>query len=153
LGAETLPICTAGWRDLSALSALEKRCFSEADAWPWLDLVFVLMGPGFVRYKIEYAGQMIAFAAGEVKAPEPIGWIATIAVDPQWRGQRLGTRLLLAIEASLNTQCIRLTTRRSNATAIAMYRKLGYQQVDVWEGYYYGGEDGIIFEKWPGLHP
>ncbi len=141
------PICKAGLRDFSALSAFEKLCFSREDAWPGIDLAYVLVGGNFVRYKVQHAGQLIAFAAGEIKSHEHAGWIATIAVHPQWRGKGLGTRLMLALEQAMGQPTVKLTTRRSNSAAIALYRKLGYQQNGVWERYYYGGEDGLIFEK------
>ena len=42
-------IQSANWRDLFALSALEKVCFDQ-DAWPLLELMGVLTFPGVVRF-------------------------------------------------------------------------------------------------------
>ena len=53
-----------------------------------------------------------------------------IAVDPQWRGQGIGRRLvthLHAIAAARGAATVRLKVYRTNAAAIALYRSFGYE--------------------------
>jgi ribosomal protein S18 acetylase RimI-like enzyme len=53
-----------------------------------------------------------------------------IAVDPQWRGQGIGRRLvthLHVIAAARNAATVRLKVYRSNTAAIALYRSFGYE--------------------------
>jgi ribosomal protein S18 acetylase RimI-like enzyme len=50
-------------------------------------------------------------------------------------------------EIALKTPLIKLTVRRSNAGAIALYEKFGYQTTAVWDHYYSGGEAGLVMEK------
>ena len=42
---------------------------------------------------------------------------------------------------------VKLTVRRSNVRAIALYDRCGYRWVSTVRGYYHDGEDGLIMEK------
>lgn len=154
LNIYALEIRNASWRDLNALIKLEKLCFSPDDAWSLLDIIAVLSNANTARIKVEYDGQMIAFAAGERQnqsylsiGKNTIGWITTIAVAPDYRKMGIGTKLLLAIESTLDTPIVRLSVRRSNQNAIRLYQRNGYEKVDLWKDYYVGNEDAFIFEK------
>ena len=142
-----LPIEPAGLRDLWKLRQLEKLTFSREDAWPLVELLFVLVSPNIVRLKIDYDNQMIAFVAGDTRLNQGAGWIITLGVAPEWRRMGLGERLLAAAEQAMHIPAIRLTVRASNQAAIALYQKAGYHQVGISSRYYVGGEDGLIFEK------
>ena len=145
--ASTLPIMPASLGDLWRLCQLEKLTFSREDAWPLVELLFVLVSPHIVRLKIDYDNQMIAFVAGETRANQGMGWIITLGIAPAWRRMGLGERLLAAAEQAMHMPALRLTVRASNQAAIALYQKAGYHQVGVSSRYYVGGEDGLIFEK------
>ena len=147
LQTSALPITPAGLGDLWRLRRFEKLTFSREDAWPLVELLFVLASPGIVRLKVESDRQMIGFVAGETRASQGTGWIITLGVAPAWRRQGLGERLLAAAEQAMHVPAIRLTVRASNQAAIALYQKAGYRQVGVSHRYYVGGEDGLIFEK------
>ena len=145
--ASALPITPASLGDLWRLRRFEKLTFSREDAWPLVELLFVLVSPHIVRLKIDYDNQMIAFVAGETRAKQGMGWIITLGVAPAWRHIGLGERLLAAAEQAMHMPALRLTVRASNQGAIALYQKAGYHQVGVSSRYYVGGEDGLIFEK------
>ena len=145
--ASTLPIRPASLGDLWRLRRFEKLAFSREDAWPLVELLFVLVSPNIVRLKIDYDNQMIAFVAGDTRLNQGAGWIITLGVAPDWRRMGLGERLLAAVEQAMHLPAIRLTVRASNQAAIALYQKAGYHQVGVSSRYYVGGEDGLIFEK------
>jgi ribosomal-protein-alanine N-acetyltransferase len=78
--------------------------------------------------------------------------ITTIAVDPQWRGQKIGERLLVAlIDAARErgAKWVTLEVRKSNHIAQRLYRKYGFREVHVRRGYYTdNGEDALIM--WTG---
>jgi len=78
--------------------------------------------------------------------------ITTIAVDPQWRGQKIGERLLVAlIDAARErgAKWVTLEVRKSNHIAQRLYRKYGFREVHVRKGYYTdNGEDALIM--WTG---
>ena len=145
--ASTMPITPASLGDLWRLRRFEKLTFSREDAWPLVELLFVLVSPHIVRLKIDYDNQMIAFVAGDTRLNQSAGWIITLGVAPEWRHMGLGERLLAAAEQAMHMPALRLTVRASNQAAIALYQKAGYHQVGVSSRYYVGGEDGLIFEK------
>ena len=142
----TYQIENAGWRDLNGLRQLERACFGQ-DAWPLLDLIAVLTFPGVIRLKATVEGQIVGFVGGEERNGEGIGWITTLGVLPEYRHQGIARALLQACEKQINQPRLHLTVRRSNESAIRLYRLAGYSQVDVWTHYYTGGEDGLVFEK------
>ena len=141
-GVEIMP---AGWRDWRGVMALEQACF-KLDAWGPVEMFFALIGAN-VRYKAVRNGRLVGFVMGDPQPSQGFSWIATIGVHPNFQRQGIGERLLAAAEAGLTTPRIRLTVRRSNLGAIALYQKFGYQQTSVWEHYYAGGEAGIVMEK------
>lgn len=132
--------------DLNALHRLEHACF-DRDAWPLLDLIGVLTMPGVVRIKAVIEDEMVGFIAGEIDRARKLGWITTIGVLPDHRGQGIGTALLQACERSMNQPCVRLCVRSGNQTAIKMYARNEYHQVDRWKAYYQDGEDAFVLEK------
>lgn len=136
---------TATWRDVFPIHQLEKRCFGD-DAWPWIDVLGALASPGAIHLKLTDKDEIVGYLIGERRSAQ-VGWIAAIAVDPDWRRRGLGSRLMTAAEAELSTQSVRLSLRGSNQGAFRLYRKLGYRQVDRWTGYYRDGEDALIMEK------
>lgn len=74
--------------------------------------------------------------------------ITTIAVDPAYHRQHLGTKLMLGLmDAAIERggKTISLEVRRSNYGAQAMYEKFGFRPVGVRRGYYVEtGEDAIV---------
>lgn len=77
--------------------------------------------------------------------------VLNVASDPERRRFGIGQRLVLAAEATgVNKGAVSSTleVRRSNAPAIGLYRKLGYEQVGVRPGYYASnGEDALVMTK------
>jgi ribosomal protein S18 acetylase RimI-like enzyme len=136
----------AGWRDLNGLRQLERACFGQ-DAWPLLDLISVLTFPGIIRLKATVGSQIVGFVGGEQRNGDRTGWITTLGVLPDYRHQGIARTLLQACENQMTQPRLRLTVRRSNESAIRLYRLAGYAQVDVWTHYYVGGEDGLVLEK------
>ncbi len=91
------------------------------------------------RDVVGYAGLMMSLSDGHV---------TTIAVDPAWHGQGIGTRLLLAlVRAAIERDASALTleVRLSNARARDLYRRFGFAAVGVRKGYYADtGEDALV---------
>lgn len=136
----------ATWRDLGALRNLEKVCFPK-DAWPIWDLIGVLTLPNLVRMKAVENGQMIGFIAGERKASEPIGWIATVGVLPQYQRRGIARRLIAECEHLLGAPEMRLCVRISNQGARQLYERIGYAELSIWHSYYQDGEDAVVMQK------
>jgi Acetyltransferases len=136
----------ATWRDLFALSELEKICFKE-DAWPLLELMGVLTFPGVVRLRAVVEKEMVGFIASDARRSEKTGWILTLGVLPFWRRRGIAYDLLSACERQMGMPVVKLTVRRNNESALRLYEKMGYKQVDIWSRYYRDGEDGLVLEK------
>ncbi len=145
-GNAAVAITQAHLRDLADLRKLEQACF-DLDAWPLFDLIGVLTFPGIVRLKAVLNDMMVGFVAGEHRSDENTGWITTIGVLPEFRRMGIASVMLDVAEQRIGSPYIRLTVRRSNLDAIALYEKRGYRQVSVWRRYYSGGEDGLVLEK------
>ena len=141
-----MEIVPANILDLNALRKLEKESF-DRDAWPMIDLIAVLTFSNVVRLKAVENSTMIGFVAGDPHPNDGWGWVATIAVDPNFRRRGIGTALLHACESNLGVPRSRLTVRTSNQGAITLYEREGYKTIDVWKAYYNDGEDAIVMEK------
>lgn len=93
-----------------------------------------------------YAGQW--FMANEVH-------ISTIAVDPKWRGRKLGellflNSLFLAYEYKRpSAALVTLEVRRSNLIAQNLYRKYRLEVVGERKRYYQGNEDALLMTVQP----
>ena len=73
--------------------------------------------------------------------------IQTIAVDPNWRGRRLGQLLLhQALQNGINQGAVlsTLDVRASNLVAQALYHKYRYQTVGQRKRYYRDGETAYL---------
>jgi ribosomal-protein-alanine N-acetyltransferase len=79
------------------------------------------------------------------------GHITNIAVHPDYRGQKIGEKLVQAmIETAKNNNVANITleVRASNEVARNLYRKLGFEDSGLRKGYYSDtGEDAVIMWK------
>jgi len=139
-------ITRAGWQDLNDLRKLEKTCFGP-DAWPLWDLIAVLTWPKIIRLKAIVDDRMAGFIAGDPQPQDKLGWISTLGVSPEYRRKGIAEALLVQCEEELGFPRIRLSVRRSNEPAISLYKKSGYQMVDIWRSFYHNGEDALVLEK------
>lgn len=142
----TYQLSPAGLSDLNPLRAIEKACF-PLDAWPLLELLAVLILPNLVKIKAEVGDKMVGFVGGDAHRLEGVGWITTLGVLPQYQRLGIASALLDQCEKQMGMPVVKLTVRRSNINAQTLYFARGYTQVDVWKGYYEGGEDGLILQK------
>ncbi len=135
-------------RDFKAIYQMERICFKQ-DAWPLLDILGVLTIPQVIRLKAVEGDKLIGFIAADLRRSQGTAWIATLAVLPSYRRKGVGAALLRSCEDQISLPRVRLSVRKTNYSAIQLYLKSGYQQVDIWKSYYRGGDDALIFEKIP----
>jgi ribosomal protein S18 acetylase RimI-like enzyme len=140
-------IIEAGIRDLATLRKLERECF-ELDAWPLIDLAAVLLLPGVVRLKAVVDSKMVGFIAADMRRFQKTGWIVTLGVLNAYRRRGIARQLLLACMERMDVPRFRLSVRKSNQAALRLYAQQGFQLVDTWTGYYTGGEDALVLEKY-----
>lgn len=134
--------------DLPAVYHLERQIFPK-DAYPYLDLFVLFCTPGVVNLKaVDAEGKLLGFVSGaRAWLPFLPSWVVTLGVAQEAQRQGLGEALLRACEARLAPRRIRLTVRRSNKAALGLYHKCGYAIIQVREGYYPDGEDGLVMEQ------
>jgi len=98
-------------------------------------------------YYVAFVGRQLVGYGGLMMTLDD-GHVTTIAVDPAWHRQGIGTRLLLALSrAGIAMGCTGLTleVRVSNEAAQAMYRTFGYAPAGVRKNYYTEtNEDALV---------
>jgi ribosomal-protein-alanine N-acetyltransferase len=91
------------------------------------------------REIVGYAGLMLSMSDGHV---------TTIAVDPAWQHNGIGTRLLLTLAREgieRGATALTLEVRLSNRRAQDVYKRFGFAAVGVRKGYYADtGEDALV---------
>ena len=74
-----------------------------------------------------------------------------VAVHPDYRRKGIAEALVISLVEALKekgSHCLTLEVRASNAPAIALYEKLGFQQIGLRKNYYHNPkEDALILRK------
>ncbi len=161
------------WTDLGRLAELETALFAD-DAWSeatwWAELAarprrdyvvaeWVPVAEGAARAAEAPAGPDNGSAAG---APRIAGYagvdlgrdtadVMTVAVDAAYRGRGVGDLLLgrlIARAASHGAGALLLEVRADNASALALYRRHGFEQVSVRRRYYQPADvDALVLRR------
>jgi ribosomal-protein-alanine N-acetyltransferase len=141
--------------DVDALYGLEKVLFLN-DAWSRELFVDELDHP-FSYYLVAEGDAEIVGYAGLRAAPAEAeqGDIQTLAVVPEHRGHGLGRKLLgqLMDEAqSRGVKALFLEVRADNPVALALYRSVGFHEIDRRHGYYQpDGVDAVVMVRAEGM--
>ena len=130
------------------IAALERECFSA----PWSEamLTEVLFDPqaSFIVAEAEDGG-VLGYAGLQVVLDE--GYIDNVAVEPAARRHGVADELLgvFCRFAAENLAFLTLEVRASNAPAIALYRKHGFEEAGRRKNYYTGPvEDAMIMTRY-----
>jgi ribosomal-protein-alanine N-acetyltransferase len=98
-------------------------------------------------YLAARVGPRVVGYAGLMLVPDD-GHVTTIAVDPTWHGQRIGTRLLHTLARAgveRGARNLTLEVRVGNGAALPLYRSFGFAPAGIRKGYYQEtGEDAIV---------
>lgn len=129
------------------IAALEKACFST----PWSeamleDALFDTQASFIVAEDGE--GNVLGYAGLHVVMDE--GYIDNIAVEPDARRHGVASALLdvYCRFGAANLAFLTLEVRASNAPAIGLYEKYGFQQAGLRKGYYQRPrEDAVIMTR------
>ncbi len=134
-------------RHLRKVLSIEARVYPR----PWSPSLFLseLAQRSSRSYLVaRHEGEVVGYAGMMFMGRE--AHVTNIAVDPDFHGRRVGTRLLLTIitEAiARGAEVISLEVRVSNHVAQAMYVKFGFSVVGTRKGYYIEtNEDAFIME-------
>lgn len=131
--------------DIDTICDIERESFST----PWSAGAFhnELTNNHFAHYIVmELDGEVVGYGGMWLIVDE--AHITNIAVRTQYRGRKLGERLLMQIQSAaifLGAERITLEVRASNVIAQRLYAKLGFIPAGLRKGYYTdNGEDAII---------
>ena len=132
---------------VSQVAQLEKLCFR--DPWSENSVSSELNNP-LSLWLVAVEGEKVA---GYVGSQSVMGEsdMMNVAVHPDFRRQGIGERLILELIDQLENRgnhSLTLEVRASNVSAIALYRKLGFEQVGLRKNYYRNPkEDALILRK------
>ncbi|MGQ0849251.1 MAG: ribosomal protein S18-alanine N-acetyltransferase [Actinomycetota bacterium] len=113
---------------------------------PWTEGIFreELIAPGRIYLVAEVDGDVTGYAGLLLIIPE--AHVTSVTVDPDRRGNRIGTRLMVSLVGeALNAGAMSLTleVRVSNKAAQALYQRFGMAPVGVRKRYYQD-EDALV---------
>ena len=132
---------------LDEITRMETLCFSCP--WSYESLKNELTNPVAVYFIAEFDGRPVGYAGMHYVLDE--GYIANIAVHPDFRCRGIATALMERLDAFAHDKALAmlsLEVRVSNSGAIRIYEKSGYQRVGVRRGFYEKPrEDAYIMTK------
>ena len=127
---------------------LEKLCFDD----PWsLNAFEAELNNEISKYIVardEESGVVVGYAGAWFMYD--CANITNVAVAPDFRRSGLGEKivqLITDISCENNMESITLEVRVSNAPAIALYKKCGFEECGLRKRYYQGNEDALIMTK------
>lgn len=132
-------------RDLRSVLRIEGEVYPR----PWsMSLFLSELALGASRsYFVARVGRHVVGYAG-LMMTDTDGHITTIAVDPDWQRQKIGTRLMLVLaREALDRDATSLTleVRVANKVAQGLYRRFGFLPVGVRRNYYQEtNEDALV---------
>lgn len=131
--------------DVSSIAEIEKATFST----PWSEnAIKESMDSGTCFYVARTSGLIVGYMGISKICGE--GYVTNIAVLPEYRRMGIGEKILRhVIDSSKDgLEFISLEVRASNTAAIALYEKLGFQNVGLRKKFYTNPvEDAIIMTK------
>lgn len=146
---ETPILRTLGPGDLDELCRLEALCFT--DPWSRDSLAEELDNPLAVYTGLGRGSALLGYVGTRRVLDE---WeIVNVAVDPAFRREHLGSRLLEAVLGEARDRAVRrifLEVRESNAPARGLYEKYGFRPIARRKNYYDHPVENAIVMAWGG---
>jgi ribosomal-protein-alanine N-acetyltransferase len=136
------------YADLPQVIAIERRAFPA----PWSLAMFVLelSKAGGICLAASAHGRLAAYLV--CSRYDTVWHVMNVAVDPDLRGQGIGSALLDRLIADVGDPGARYTleVRTSNTGAIRLYERFGFRSAGLRRRYYQdNGEDALIMWRTP----
>jgi ribosomal-protein-alanine N-acetyltransferase len=140
--------------DLPAIMHLERAGFPAAEQWSERSWQGELLGEGqtvLVARAHHLIGVITFKTIGELAD------LHRLVVDPEWRGQGVGAALVragLTIVRHHGAKAVMLEVSYTNEPAIALYQRIGFEQLSARQNYYGRGQHALILklydlQSWP----
>jgi ribosomal-protein-alanine N-acetyltransferase len=134
--------------DFETLWRMDQDCFPPGVAYSKQELkAYIRHRQGFTLVAVDGNGKMRGFIVAHTG---PVGHIVTIDVSPNARREGVGSALLNTAEQRLRaagSQSVSLETAVDNVSALAFYKRHGYNVVRTWPRYYSNGVDALVLKK------
>lgn len=134
-------------RHVPQVAALEKICF--ADPWSEKSVASELENPLSYWLVAMDGEKLVGYVGSQTVLGETD--MMNVAVCPDYRRQGIAEGLILALIHALKAReshCLTLEVRDSNASARALYEKLGFSEIGRRKNYYHSPkEDALILRK------
>ena len=126
---------------------LEEECFP--DPWSVNSLAEMLNEPHSLYLAAVLDGKMVGYCGTRLILDE--GEILRIATETQYRGRGIGSALMDALlKETPQITSWYLEVREHNDSAIALYRKFGFQTIGKRKKYYHHPEeDAVLMQRQP----
>jgi ribosomal-protein-alanine N-acetyltransferase len=129
---------------------IEEKCFDQ-EAFSKRQIAYLLTDYNTIALAAKINSNIAGFIIAQVEIEEnkEFGHIITINVAPNFRRQKIATKMLHEIENLLKQKGVsecRLEVREDNHAAIKLYQTKGYQTVGKLERYY-GLKHGLYLKK------
>ncbi len=139
-------ITHASVADLDGILALEQDGFAREEQWsPTAWAEELTAADRFVLAHTDSDGQILGVAT--FSCAEDMADLNRVIVHPQARGRGVGASLLragLEWAQALGATRMLLEVRRDNASALSLYRRLGFDQISLRRDYYGPGRDAVV---------
>ncbi len=145
LCSESLHIVPMGLADIKAVTLIEQQSHSH----PWSEKLFLSnFGQRYFNHLIRRNEEVVGYFVASAGAGEVTRMNIVLSPDKQRQGiGQVLLQFLLDYSRENNQQEIWLEVRSSNQSAIHLYQKLGFVEVDIRKAYYpleNGREDAVI---------
>lgn len=129
------------------VAQLESLCFQ--DPWSERSVSGELDNPLSLWLVCEENGEVCGYIGSQTVMGETD--MMNVAVHPDYRRQGIAELLILELIQKLKengSHCLTLEVRASNYNALALYQKIGFQQIGLRKNYYHNPkEDAYILRK------
>jgi len=135
--------------DLAAIEALERAAFT-GDRLSRRSLRGFIVAPHHPLIVAKFGDRLAGYALVALRKGGVGARLYSLAVDPSQARRGVGRELLQAGERYARAHgrnALRLEVRYDNASALALYEKMGYRQIGQYDGYYDDGAAALRFEK------
>jgi ribosomal-protein-alanine N-acetyltransferase len=130
--------------NLKGVYEIEKTCFSNP--WSLEDLAKQIELETSHFYVAEVDNKVVGYMGLQIFSGE--GYVTNVAVLPNYRGQGIA-KALIAKQFENEMSFITLEVRQSNAPAISLYEKMGFENVGTRPNFYTNPkENAIIMTKY-----
>ncbi|MEI6916567.1 MAG: ribosomal protein S18-alanine N-acetyltransferase [Armatimonadota bacterium] len=132
------------YEDVPSIAVVERQCFST----PWSENAYrTELSNQCAEYYVAWMGGNLAGYVGMWLIMDEVH-ITTLGVAPEYRGKKVGERLLTRVldaARERGAQRVTLEVRKSNETARSLYNKYGFREAAIRKGYYSDNdEDAVI---------